>query len=322
MPCATTARELLQPCLEVSLQLIVQPADGVAPLVDAMRHAHASIDVMIFRWDQPELEAALVGAVARGVCVRTLIAHTNSEGERSLRKLELRLLAGGVMVARTADDLVRYHAKYLLVDRRRLFVLGFNFTGLDIARSRSFGVEVRSRPLVQDVLRLFEADTGRQSFTAATPDLVVSPENARARLTALIRSARRRLLVYDPKLSDPRMLRLLHERARAGVDVRIIGRVGKAGAGLTSRRLTGRRLHVRALVADNGRAFIGSQSLRRLELDARRELGLIVRDRRVVGQLAAIFEDDWARSAGAVSKADEAAGQRTVAVEAEATAGA
>jgi hypothetical protein len=39
-----------------------------------------------------------------------------------------------------------------------------------------------------------------------------------------------------------------------------------------------RRLHVRAMVRDGRRAFIGSQSLRRLELDERREIGLIIRD--------------------------------------------
>ena len=48
--------------------------------------------------------------------VRALIAHTNRGGEKSLRKLELRLLDAGVTVARTADDLPRYHGKMMIVD--------------------------------------------------------------------------------------------------------------------------------------------------------------------------------------------------------------
>ena len=53
----------------------------------------------------------------RGVAVHTLIAYTNRGGENGLRKLEMRLLAEGVTVSRTADDLARYHAKYMIIDR-------------------------------------------------------------------------------------------------------------------------------------------------------------------------------------------------------------
>ena len=70
------------------------------------------------------------------------------------------------------------------------------------------------------------------------------------------------------------MLSLIRERVRAGVDVRVIGHVAKAGATITWAPLNGRRLHARAMVADGRRAFIGSQSLKGLELDKRREVGL------------------------------------------------
>ena len=39
--------------------------------------------------------------------------------------------------------------------------------------------------------------------------------------------------------------------------------------------------------------FIGSQSLRKLELDARREVGIIFRDPKVVSRLTKTFETDW-----------------------------
>ena len=102
------------------MQLIVEPDDGWGPVLSAIQQAKETVDIMIFRLDRPDVERALAAAVRRKVAVRALIAHTNSEGERSLRKLELRLLAAGITVARTADDLVRYHPKYLLTDRRVL----------------------------------------------------------------------------------------------------------------------------------------------------------------------------------------------------------
>ena len=279
------------------MRLIVQPDDGLTPILTAIKQARKSIEIMIFRFDRRTLEQALSAAVARGVAVRALIAHTASEGGRALRKLELRLLEAGLTVSRTGDDLVRYHSKYMIVDKSRLFVMGFNFTALDIARSRSFGIEVRTKAVVNDAVELFEADATRQPVPNVHKDLVVSPVNSRERLSAFIEAARRELLIYDPKLSDARMIRLVRDRVRAGVNVRVLGHVAKGGGEIPSESLGGSRLHVRAMVRDGSAVFIGSQSLRRLELDKRRELGIIVRHAKVAKQLADTFASDWAKSA-------------------------
>jgi len=60
------------------------------------------------------------------------------------------------------------------------------------------------------------------------------------------------------------------------------------------------RLHVRAILRDNDSAFIGSQSLRKLELEVRREIGIIFDDAKVVKQMTQIFESDWAKAAPVV----------------------
>ncbi len=69
-------------------------------------------------------------------------------------------------MSRTADDLVRYHGKLMILDSRLLHVYGFNFTGLDIKKSRSFGVITRNTKLVQEAMKLFEADFERQPYVA------------------------------------------------------------------------------------------------------------------------------------------------------------
>ena len=274
------------------MKLIVEPDGGMPPIVNAIKQARKSIDILIFRLDRAEIARALCAAVSRGVVVRALTAHTNRGGEKSLRKLELQLLEGGVTVSRTADDLVRYHGKMMILDSRILHVYGFNLTALDIGKSRSFGVITRNRRLVQEAAKLFEADFNRQPYSPAYERFVVSPENARERLAQFIRGAKRQLLIYDPQLTDDAMLQILQARVKAGVDVRVIGKV-EAKWEVKGEKL-GRRLHVRTIVRDRSRAFIGSQSLRKLELEKRREVGVIVDDAKVVRQLAAVFEEDWA----------------------------
>src|SRR5579863_9735264 len=122
------------------MKLITQPSDGPEALLAGIRNARKSIEIAIFRFDRAEIEAALKAAVGRGVAVSALIANTNRGGEINLRKLEMRLLELGASVARTADDLIRYHDKVMIIDHRALYVLSFNFTHLDIDHSRGFGI--------------------------------------------------------------------------------------------------------------------------------------------------------------------------------------
>lgn len=277
------------------MKLIIQPDAGIAPLVKAVRGAKRRIDILIFRFDRSELEKALEAAVTRGVTVRALIAHTNRGGDKILRKLELRLLDAGVSVARSADDLPRYHGKMMIVDDT-LHVFGFNYTKLDIEKSRSFGVVTRDKRLVKEALALFEADRTRQPYVPGHDRLVVSPESSRAILAAFVKKAKKQLLIYDAKVSDRLMLRLLAERAKAGVEIRMLGKIGKGATGIEARKMPDMRLHVRAIIRDGTAAFMGSQSLRKLELDGRREVGIVIRDAAVARKMQAVFEADWAHT--------------------------
>jgi phosphatidylserine/phosphatidylglycerophosphate/cardiolipin synthase-like enzyme len=278
------------------MQLIVQPDAGIAPLVRDIVRARSSIDIVVFRFDIRELERALLDAVSRGVKVRALVAHTANKGEKMLRELEQRFAAAGVEVTRTGDDLVRYHGKLLIIDRLWAYVLGFNYTHRDIKHSRSFGIRVADAEIVKELCRLVDADAAdsRHQFVVQHRDLVVSPENARAALTLFIEQAREELLIYDENISDDRIIALLQQRAAEGVRITVAGKVEKKwrGGWVDMVKFRTRRLHVRAIIRDRRQAYVGSQSLRRLELDERREVGIIVRDQKIVDELIAHFHAD------------------------------
>jgi phosphatidylserine/phosphatidylglycerophosphate/cardiolipin synthase-like enzyme len=274
------------------MRLIIGPTDGVAPLLSAIKSAKKSVEIAIFRFDHKAIEAALKAAAARGVKVTALIAFANRGGEKSLRKLELRFLDAGIIVARSADDLVRYHDKFLIIDRRVLYVLSFNFTHLDIDHSRGFGIITRHVKWVHEAIKLFRADCTRTAYAPPADTFVVSPANSRKALGTFLKRAKKQLFIYDPKIADREMLRILQERAKAGVEIRIIGKVAGRSK-LNAQKLASCRLHTRTIIRDRHQAFVGSQSLREAELDARRELGLIVNDLPTVKKLLETFEADW-----------------------------
>lgn len=285
------------------MNLIIQPEAGLAPVVKAIQRARKTVDIAIFRIDRDEIEKALAAAVQRGVRVRVLVAHTNRGGEGRLRKLEQRMLEAGVTVSRTGDAFVRYHAKYLIADEV-LHLFAFNFTTADTTKSRSFGVSTKDKSAVKEALTLFEADCTRQPFTPIKRSpLVVSPETARETLTGFIKGAKRQLLLYDVNIQDPEFAKLLKKLAADGVDVRVIGKFKGSGDGIGVRGLKPLRLHARAIIRDGSRAFVGSQSLRRPELNQRREVGVVITNSAVARKLRDIFEADWLESAA--SKEDK-----------------
>jgi cardiolipin synthase len=275
------------------VKLIIEPADGVGPLLTVIKSAKKSVEIAVFRFDRKDIETALKAAAERGVKVTALIAFANRGGEQGLRKLELRCLDAGIIVARTSDDLIRYHGKYILIDRRVLCVLSFNFTNLDIDHSRGFGIVTTHANWVREAARLFRADCTRAKYAPKTETFVVSPANARKVLHTFLKRAKTQLLIYDPKISDKEMLRILQERAKAGVEIKVIGSVA-GRAQFDVQKLAGKRLHTRTIIRDRRQAFVGSQSLRTAELDSRRELGLIVQDAKAVKTLIDTFESDWA----------------------------
>ena len=52
------------------VRLLTQPGDGVRALVKGIAAARQTVEIMIFRLDQSEVERALASAVSRGVAAK------------------------------------------------------------------------------------------------------------------------------------------------------------------------------------------------------------------------------------------------------------
>ena len=272
---------------------IVQPRDGIEPLIKAITTAKRSVETTIYRADRLEIETALIDAANAGINVHVLTTQTNRDDAKDLRRLGARLESSGVKVSQTADDLVRYHNKMMIIDRRVLYLLTFNFTFLDIHHSRSIGIVTDERSAVDDAVRIFEADANRDPRPPILERLVVSPLNSREVITDFIQRTRHKILIYDGRLNDARIIRVLERQARAGVEVKVIGKIDRRARDINVRPMPDILLHAQAIIRDDEAVFIGSQSLRKLELDDRREAGIIIADPNIVKHFRVIFELDW-----------------------------
>ena len=293
--------------------LIVQPGDSFFPLVDAIDNATQTINMTIFRMDDPVVRDALSHAVERGVRVKALVAPSSKGWTRRNKELTYDLSKLGVEVKSPKpgkEKYKRYHYKMMIVDDRLSLVLTFNPTQKNMHYARDFGLLIRDPKIAIELNRLFDADWMGKTFTPANLPLVISPHNSRAKLLDLIDSADRTIRIMDAKLRDKDIINLLMQKSAAGCDVKIISRrisLNGAAANLQVKRLSRYKLHAKTIVIDGNRFFIGSQNLRKANLDSRREAGIMVEDPALGLKINRIFDEDWEDS-NSVSVAQKSKG--------------
>jgi phosphatidylserine/phosphatidylglycerophosphate/cardiolipin synthase-like enzyme len=204
----------------------------------------------------------------------------------------------GVQVQWGAPGFSFTHAKFLLADGARAWIGTMNWTPTSFEENRDFAVVTRDHAVVAQSTTVFDADWERRAVTGNLANLVVSPINARAKISSIIRDAKVSLDIYAESISDKLLINLLIGAAGRHVAVRIIwGQLGDLGDLLGSgvHVVIGKEpfAHAKAIVADGSTVFIGSENFTATSLDRNRELGLIVTDRSVINGVEQAFRTDF-----------------------------
>jgi len=207
------------------------------------------------------------------------------------------LTAEGVAVRWAAPTYRFTHAKFLVSDTTAAWVGTMNWTNAAFTRNREFAEETSAPAVVRESDAIFAADWDGQPLDTATPDLVVSPTNARATILGLIAGARYSLDLYAEEIYDAASIQALADATRRGVRVRIVyaglgDAEGLSGIGARVVRVTSPYIHAKAIVADGTTLFVGSQNVSATSLDRNREVGLLLRDRVAIAEVERVFDQD------------------------------
>jgi cardiolipin synthase A/B len=289
-----------------NLSLIIQPGDSFFPIVDAIDSAKKSIKMTIFRMDDPIVKDALRNAVTRGVEVHVLVAIDSKGWIKRNKKLsdELAKLGVEVKAQRSKEKIRRYHYKMMTVDDKQALILTFNPTQKNLHYARDFGVLLRDKEIVAELNRLFDADWQGVKFKPNSSPLVISPYNSREKIIRLLKSARHSIRILDAKVEDQQAIGVLLKKAAEGCDIKIISRdIDYEGisANLHFRKLARFKLHAKCIVVDGRCFYLGSQNLREVSLDHRREVGIIIEDTVIAQKIERIFDEDWNNATEKVS---------------------
>jgi cardiolipin synthase len=272
-------------------RIVVAPAARRDVVLDALHGARSHITLSLFRCTDHAVFEELAAAVDRGVDVRVLVTSRVKGGKKKLKKLWKRLEETRASIVPYTDPVVKYHAKYLVVDDGPALITSMNFTKKCYDQTCD-AVAVTYDPDVVEGLRQLSA-TDREGGAAppSLPDrLIIGPERARRQFTALVQQAQRRIQIIDAKLSDPGLIDLLNQRRKQGIAVEIFGQ----------KQLGTLLSHGKMMLVDGERAIVGSLALTALSLDFRREVALAVEEPAAVAELDQLF-----RSIGAAVTATD-----------------
>ena len=290
------------------VSLIVQPGDSFFPIVRAIDKAERCINLTVFRMDDPIIQRALVEAHARRVRIRVLISSSARGWEERNQKLLKEARKIGIATKEPSGDKkkARYHYKVMTVDESVALVFTFNPTRENLHYTRDFGIEVHNTQVATEIDRLFAADWDNTSFTPNEDSpLLISPFNSRKKMNDILEGAEKSIHIADAKVEDPAIVQLLVNKARSGVEVRILGSQHGAPlpSSLDSRAIPRFKLHAKCTIVDGVRAVIGSMNLRTESFDKRREVSIVVDDPDVLKRLNAVFISDWEQKPPALSGA-------------------
>lgn len=290
----------------VAVAVDTQPDTGRGALVDLVRGAQESIALSVYMIGvNNDVVDALVERAAE-VDVR-VIADGRATTQHTLDALE----QAGARAQTQPDEFVYvrygpyYHPKFAVIDRQRAWVSTSNLLEPYMSSERNFDAFDDDPEDVADLLEIFEADWERRPPDVDCTRLVVSPVNARERIEAFIDGAERTLDVESMQLADRRVREHIAARAAAGVVVRVIlahpcwirnntdaAEVLQAAA-IDVRWMSEYDAHVKMMVADGSRAYLGSVNMSRTSIDRNREVGLVVHDAPAIEVMATTFEHDW-----------------------------
>jgi len=295
--------------------LIVEPDDGIDPILKTIEGAKKSLDIKMFQFTDPVLMTAVADAYKRGLKVRVMLNPSRFTGEHDNDEAFEFFKNAKVNVKETNPKYPITHEKSMVVDGKQAFIMSLNWAPKYFGLTRDYGLVTNDPEEVAEVAGCFEADWNRVDFTPPqVSNLIWSVGTARQAVIDFIKEADKSLYIQHEKYVDtPVIEALVHAKMKKGVKVHATALPvhslrsfyileGVAGLrlledlGIHVHKLHGVHMHAKLILADKKRALLSSFNIYPKCFNERRELGIRFSDPHLIERLVKIFKSDWESS--------------------------
>jgi phosphatidylserine/phosphatidylglycerophosphate/cardiolipin synthase-like enzyme len=298
------------------------PEPTLTQIIALIGSAKKSIQMIMYWITLPDLASALAAAAQRGVDVQ-VIYDQNNWTTSTPASIQSTLLEAGVAVTPSSTGFSITHCKAMLIDGTTTMIGSINLIET-YETTRDHAVVTSDPGVAQEFAAVFAQDLlnaidgGTATPPLSSPYLVWSPVNSTTRLVSLIESATKTLEVTVENLSDKAVINALAKAAASGVTVRVLTPECDLGESLFNfpatdeldakgvearvmsfpapafESVTQPYIHAKMIIADQQRAFVGSENFSDNSLEDAREVGIIVTDPGAISLFESEFNADFA----------------------------
>ena len=287
-------------------EAFVGPTGLQARMTGLIDGAQTTLDVQMYLFTVTAIADRIIAAKNRGVAVRVIL-DPDHEGNANVRTK----LTSAAVPNRNAPALYSFsHAKYLVIDGKTAVIMSMNFNVDAMSSERNYGMITKDPDDVADTKAIFDMDWAGGGGEAPKPAdlactrLVVSPNNAKARITDFIKSAKTKLDVEAMYVAEEGVQTAIIDAKKRGVDVRVILETSSDNAQVKALFMASNIpvkgagtffLHAKLLIVD-GAAFVGSENFSITALTKNRELGGFIFEAGPLAMIQSQFDTDWSAS--------------------------
>ncbi len=288
---------------EHAVSVFALPDATTTPFVETLERATKSIRVMVYQMGYGPILDSLVAKAKAGVEVRVIL---DVKQVKTNQKYFDALTAAGAQVKWSSPEFVYMHAKVIVVDEKELLLSTSNYSASYMAKERNYAARDTDPLDVKSIVDVFDADWAGTKPDLSCTRMVISPVNARSDILDLIKSAKTSLEIESMQFADRDVSEAVIARKANGVSVSIIlatptwidanaeAATTLKAAGIQARYLEAPSVHVKAIVVDGKRAYLGSENLSYTSLSKNREVGLIVDEQENIALMQSTFAADFA----------------------------
>jgi phosphatidylserine/phosphatidylglycerophosphate/cardiolipin synthase-like enzyme len=292
-----------------TIHVFVEPDDHMQTIYRAVANAKHSIDIVMYEFDDQNLENLLAETAKRGVTIRILLNKNQAFSGKISPQQQAALdffQSHGISAEFAPAYFTFTHQKTIVIDDQIALVMTMNLASKYYATSRDFGVALSDPTDISAIEKTFDADWNQKTIPSQNGDDLLWSPGAETAMLNIINGTQKTLDVYNEEMYDDTITDALIAAAKRGVEVRVTmtystgeksvfnnlvqNRVQLKTYASSSKKLY---IHAKMILADNDYAIVGSQNFSWTSLEKNRELGIFITDPNSISVLEKTFQEDF-----------------------------
>ncbi len=197
------------------------------------------------------------------------------------------------------------HSKFIIIDDEAI-ISTWNFTYSTFAYNRDMFLFSKDQKLVKNLIELFKKDHSLEKSSIHSPNLVLSPEYSRTKISKLFEESKKDIKMYFQYLQDEKLEKLLIKKSSLWVNIEIIVSENfylknelkikqLENNKIKIQKLKKPKMHSKAILIDDKYLFIWSINFSSYSLDKNREVWILLKNKQIIEKFTKLFEKDFAK---------------------------